>query len=175
MRSNDINQTPVDVPVSGNVLTNDYDLEGNSQTVTSALADTDGDGLVDDPLTVGTATAIYGTNDAGTVVPAGTITLNANGTYTYVPAAGFTGTVPVVYTVTDNNVMPATDSATLTIEVTQDTPEVNDPPLAQDDTASTEAGTPVSGERAAERQRPGRRPDPRDHGDRGHGRRRAGG
>ena len=48
MRSNDINQTPVNVPVSGNVLTNDYDLEGNSQTVTSALADTDGDGLVDD-------------------------------------------------------------------------------------------------------------------------------
>ena len=109
------------------------------------------------------------------MVPAGTITLNANGTYTYVPAAGFTGTVPVVYTATDNNVMPATDSATLTIEVTKDTPDVNDPPLAQDDTASTEAGTPVSGERAAERQRPGRRPDPRDRGDRGHGRRRAGG
>ncbi|QLQ08006.1 MAG: cadherin-like domain-containing protein [Anaerolineae bacterium] len=78
------------------------------------------------------------------MVPAGTITLNANGTYTYIPALNFTGTVPVEYTITDDNTQPATDSATLTIKVVADTP-ANDPPVAQDDTASTEQGTPVDG------------------------------
>ena len=141
---NDINQTPMNVPVGGNVLTNDSDAQGNSQTVTGALVATDVDGLVDDPLTIGVATAIYGTNDAKAVVPAGTLTLNANGTYTYVPASGFTGTVPAVYTATDNNVLPASDTATLTIEVIADRPLVNDPPVAQDDTNRTEQNTPVS-------------------------------
>ncbi len=143
---NDINQTPVNVPVGGNVLTNDYDLEGDGQTVTSALADTDGDGQVDDPLPLSTPTAIYGTDNSGNIVPAGTITLNPDGTYTYTPAPNFTGTVPLIYTITDDNPLaPATDSATLRIEVVGDTPSVNDPPVAQDDTASTEQGVPVSG------------------------------
>jgi uncharacterized repeat protein (TIGR01451 family) len=142
---NDINQTPVNVPVGGNVLTNDYDLEGDNQTVISALADTDGDGQVDDNLPIGVATPIYATGNDGNVVPAGTITLNPDGTYTYTPATDFTGTVPVVYTLTDDNTLPATDTATLTIEVVGDTPSQNDPPVAQDDTASTEQGVPVSG------------------------------
>ncbi|QLQ08005.1 MAG: tandem-95 repeat protein [Anaerolineae bacterium] len=141
---NDINQTPVNVPVSGDVLTNDFDLEGDTQTVTGALADTDGDGLVDDVLPVGVATAVYGVDLTGAIVPAGTITLNGDGSYTYTPAPNFTGTVPVEYTITDDNATPATDSATLTIKVVADTP-ANDPPVAQDDTASTEQGTPVDG------------------------------
>ena len=134
----------MNVTMGGNVLTNDSDAQGNAQTVTGALVATDGDGLVDDPLTIGVATAIFGTNDAGAVVAAGTLTLNANGTYTYVPASGFMGTVPAVYTITDNNVLPASDTATLTIEVIADQPLLNDPPVAQDDTNTTEQDTPVS-------------------------------
>jgi uncharacterized repeat protein (TIGR01451 family) len=141
---NDINQTPMNVPVSGNVLTNDSDLQGDSQTVTAALADTDGDGLANETLTVGVATPIFGTNDGGAIVAAGSLTLNANGTYTYVPASGFVGTVPAVYTITDSNVLPASDTATLTIEVLADRPLLNDPPVAQDDTNTTEENVPVT-------------------------------
>ena len=142
---NDINQTPVNVPVSGDVLTNDYDLEDDNQTVTSALIASNPDGVVNDPLTLGIPTPLYGTNNDGNIVFAGTIRLNPDGTYTYAPALDFTGTVPVEYTITDDNTLPATDSATLTIEVVSDTPNQNDPPVAQDDTASTEPGVPVSG------------------------------
>ena len=68
---NDINQTPFNVPANGNVLTNDNDPQGDTQTVTSALADTDGDGSVDDVLPLGVATPVYGVNDANTLVVAG--------------------------------------------------------------------------------------------------------
>ena len=44
---NDINQTPQGVPVDGNLLTNDSDAEGDNQTVTDPLFDTDGDGMVE--------------------------------------------------------------------------------------------------------------------------------
>jgi uncharacterized membrane protein len=98
---NDINQTPMNVTVGGNVLTNDSDAQGNSQTVTGALVATGADGVVNDPLVIGVSTPIFGTNDAGAIVAAGSLTLNANGTYTYVPASGFLGTVPAVYTITD--------------------------------------------------------------------------
>ncbi len=142
---NDINQTPVNVPVSGNVLTNDNDPQGDTQTVTSALADTDGDGSVDDNLPLGTSTTIFGTNNANMVVVAGTVTLNANGTYTYTPALNYQGTVPFAYTVTDNNPSPATDRATVAIEVIPNSvPGVNEPPVANDDTNTTEQDVTVS-------------------------------
>gem|GEM_PF-3100533 len=141
---NDINQTPVNEPVDGNVLTNDFDQQGDGQTVTSATyMDAAGDQVA---LTPGTETTIYGYDDDGTIVEAGTITLNADGSYDYVPATDFTGTIPLEYTITDDNATsPATDSATLTIEVTEDNPDENDPPLAQDDTDITEEGVTVDG------------------------------
>uniref|UniRef100_UPI0035943CA9 Ig-like domain-containing protein n=1 Tax=Haliscomenobacter sp. TaxID=2717303 RepID=UPI0035943CA9 len=143
---NDINQTPINIPASGNVLTNDTDPQGDNQTVTSARADTDGDGLVDDNLPLGVATTIYGLNDAGVVVVAGQVTLNVNGSYTYTPATGFTGDVPFTYTATDNNISPASDNATVTIEVIPlSTPGTNEPPVANDDTNTTEKDTNVSG------------------------------
>jgi large repetitive protein len=172
---NDINQTPMNVPVGGNVLTNDVDAQGHNQTVTSALADTDGDGLVDDALTVGTPTAVYGTDRDGNVALAGTITLNADGTYTYVPAANFTGTLPLEYTITDDNVLAATDSATLSIKVFADYPGVNDPPVALGRHEHDEAGRAGVGERAGQRQRPGRGPADGDGRAGGHGRGRGGG
>ncbi|NIG51957.1 gliding motility-associated C-terminal domain-containing protein [Chitinophaga sp. Cy-1792] len=65
-----------DVAVSGNVTTNDYDPDG-------------------DALTVNT-TPVSGPAN-------GTVQLNANGTFTYTPAAGFTGTDKFVYTVCDTH------------------------------------------------------------------------
>ena len=55
--------------------------------------------------TVGSAVAISGV---------GTITLNANGSYSFVPAANYTGSIPVItYTVSDGN--GGTDTSTLTL------------------------------------------------------------
>ena len=144
---NDINQTPVNVPVSGDVSTNDYDPQGDNQTITSALADTDGDGLVDDNLPLGVTTTIYGTDDDGNLVIAGTINLSNNGTYLFTPATDFSGDVPFEYTVTDDNsISTSTDDATVAIEVIPASdPTNNEPPVANDDTQTTEQGIPVNG------------------------------
>ena len=89
---------------------------------TSVLAnDTDPDG---DTLTITDATT-----------PAeGTVAVKDDGTITYTPATGFTGTDTFDYTVTDGI---ATDTATVTVAV------ANAAPTADDDTASTETNTPV--------------------------------
>lgn len=70
----------------------------------------------------------------GNTQPAhGALTLNPDGTYSYVPATGFSGTDTFQYTVTDTTGTVAT--ATVTVVV---------PPTAKDDTASTAANTPVT-------------------------------
>jgi VCBS repeat-containing protein len=76
-------------PVSGNVLTNDTDPEGNTQTVATQNI----------------------TNSQGTFV------LNANGTYTFTAAAGYSGSVQYTYTVCDNGTPSACDTATIHILV----------------------------------------------------------
>ncbi|MBL7813193.1 MAG: DUF2341 domain-containing protein, partial [Bacteroidetes bacterium] len=72
---NDINQTLKNVAVSGQVLTNDEDPEGNIMTVTTT------------PL----ANPVHGS-----------VTLNSNGTYTYTPAANYVGNDSFRYRVCDN-------------------------------------------------------------------------
>jgi gliding motility-associated-like protein/uncharacterized repeat protein (TIGR01451 family) len=75
-----------DVPVSGNVLTNDSDPEHGVLTATLVTGPTHG-----------------------------TLQLNADGTFTYTPAAGFTGTDSYVYNACDDK--GACTPATATIEV----------------------------------------------------------
>ena len=139
MAENDMNQTPQDVDVSGNILTNDTDEEGDGQTVQSAT----GLNAMGNPITIpvdGTPTSVYDENG----VLAGTIAINPDGSYDYDPAPTFTGEVPVEYVVVDDN--GATDTATLAIEVMpSDDPTQNDPPVANDDTNTTEIDTDVSG------------------------------
>lgn len=77
--------------INGNVLQNDSDPQGHTQTVT--------------PQTV-------------TVPNVGTLTLNSNGTYSFVPAGGFTGPVQFPYTVCDNGTPQACSQATLYLLVT---------------------------------------------------------
>ena len=80
--------------------------------IDSATIDLDGDG-VQDNLPIGQSTQI--TNNSGD--PIGTFLLNDNGTFTFDPANGFTGSVPpIAYNiVNDNN---TEDSSTLNITVT---------------------------------------------------------
>ena len=64
---------------------------------------------------------------AGEVVllSAGTATLNADGTITFTPDAGFNGAVDFGYTISDGT---ATDTANVRVVID----DVNDPPVAQD-------------------------------------------
>ncbi|HMG48576.1 MAG TPA: Ig-like domain-containing protein [Allosphingosinicella sp.] len=104
--------------VSGNVLTNDTDVDG-------------------EPLTVANPGTYVGTY--------GTLTLAANGSYTYTPGAaaqgldtGEVGQDVFTYTASDGT---ASDTATLTVSVNG----LNDAPVANDDTAATDENTSVSG------------------------------
>ncbi|KEF40833.1 MAG: hypothetical protein ER33_14890, partial [Cyanobium sp. CACIAM 14] len=75
---------------------------------------------------------------ATTIAGVGSLTINANGTYSFTPAANYFGPVPVVtYVLTDG--LGPTVSSTLTLSVTP----VNDPPVAVNDLASTTINTPV--------------------------------
>ena len=109
----DVATTPEDTPVSGNLLTNDHDPEGNPIAVTG--------------FEVGGSS--YHPGDTATIPDVGTILIDGNGDYTFTPAADWNGQVPTItYTVSDgNDGGPVT--STLDIEVTP----VDDPPAAGSD------------------------------------------
>jgi VCBS repeat-containing protein len=111
-----VNQAPVaeadavatseDTAVTYNVLGNDTDIDGDSLTVSS--------------VTDGTS---------------GTVTINADGTLTYTPSAGFVGTDSFTYTVSDGQ----GGTATATVSVT-----VNDAPVAVEEAVATNADSSVT-------------------------------
>ena len=122
----DTRETPEDTPVSGNVLENDSDPDGDSLTVTTFTMP----GLAD-PIPVGP--------DGGTAtIPGvGTITIHPNGEYTFTPVPDWNGTVPPIsYTVSDGN-KGGTSTSTLIITVT---PVVDITP----DEVETHAGDPIT-------------------------------
>ncbi|WP_025901436.1 Ig-like domain-containing protein, partial [Tatumella sp. UCD-D_suzukii] len=107
--------------VSGNVLTNDTDKDGDTLTVTQFTVD-------GQTLTAGQTATINGV---------GTLTIGSDGTYTFTPVTGYTGAVPSAnYTITDGQ---ATASATLSFSA------INTPPVANNDTATAKENTAVSG------------------------------
>ena len=97
------------------MLTNDYDLEGDTQTVTTTTLTNAGQG---------------------------TVVFNTNGTYTFTPEPSFVGTTTFTYTVCDNGTPIACDTATLTIEVLP-VVDGDNTVTAVDDTATTEGTNPV--------------------------------
>jgi CshA-type fibril repeat protein len=107
-----------DTPVSGNVLTDgtdDSDVDGNTLTITEFKLN----GVSYNP---GTTASIPGV---------GTIVVSTSGSYTFTPAAGYTGAVPDIdYTISDGN--GGSDVGRLSITVLN----VNDPPQAADDVFS---------------------------------------
>ena len=115
----DVNLTYDDVPVTGQVLANDNDAEGDALTVTGTIdIDTNGDGIFDATRPVGVLTTVGGVNaDGGAVPNAGTVIQNPNGTYTFDPVPGFTGKVEYSYTVCDNGVPISCEATRVTIRV----------------------------------------------------------
>ncbi|WP_225783760.1 DUF5801 repeats-in-toxin domain-containing protein [Xenophilus sp. Marseille-Q4582] len=93
--------TLVNNPVSGNVLANDVDPDGDPLTVTTFSVPGVGE---------------FNAGDTATVPGIGTIVIDSQGNYTFTPAAGYEGAVPpVTYTVSDGE--GGTDTAQLDITV----------------------------------------------------------
>ena len=85
-------------------------------TVTGFTIDTNGDGTPE----------AFTPGQTATIPGVGTLTIGANGAYTFTPAANYAGPIPVAtYTISDGT---ATDTATLTL-----TMGANTPPVATDD------------------------------------------
>ena len=107
---NDSATTDEGQPVGINVLANDTDPDGDPLTI-SSLDTTSANG--------------------------GTISDNGDGTVTYTPADGFTGTDTFNYHISDGN--GGTDDARVTVTVN----DVNEAPNARNDSATTDEGQPV--------------------------------
>ena len=125
----DANTVNQDSTGTGNVLANDLDPDGLSPAVTT-------------PLTNQTVSGVD--EDGNPVANAGTLTLNTDGTYTFEPASGFTGTVTQAYTICDAAIPAiACDDAELIIDVI---PSSGNTTFANDDAVMTDAGVTVSGD-----------------------------
>ncbi len=109
---NDENSTWINTPVSGNVTTNDFDPQGDNQTFQSFL-NQDGSGTA---ITSGATVSGVDAN-GNTVTNAGTLTWGSDGSYTFTPATGFTGTVSIPYQTCDNGTPQACAIAYLDITV----------------------------------------------------------
>ena len=109
-----VEDIPLNVPASSGVLTNDFDI--------------DGDALI--AILVSTTTN-------------GTLTLNTNGAFVYLPSTNFHGTDHFTYRATDG--IATSEVATVTITVLP----ANDPPIASDDSYALDEDTmlliPVTG------------------------------
>ena len=112
----DINTVAEDVSLNvlaaQGLLANDTDIDGDALSVSKfTIAGVTGDIAVGTPYTI----------------PAGTITINADGSYVFVPANNFNGAVPTItYTVVDVNGGSATSTLNITVTAVNDIPLVTD-------------------------------------------------
>ncbi|HIF9463337.1 TPA: Ig-like domain-containing protein, partial [Photobacterium damselae] len=122
-----VNVTPVnDAPVGENVTTETQ--EETAVTGQLIATDVDGDNLTFKP----------GTNPEN-----GSVTINADGSWEYVPNTDFNGEDSFTVVVDDGN--GGTDTITVTVNVTP----VNDAPVGEDVTAETQEDTAVTGQLTA--------------------------
>ncbi|SHN32440.1 Ig-like domain-containing protein, partial [Chitinophaga sp. CF418] len=123
-----VNITVSPVAPANNAPTGTGDTKTTEQDtpVNGAVSGTDPDGDV--------LTFTKGTDPAH-----GSVVVNADGTYTYTPAAGYTGTDNFNIVISDGK--GGTTTVTVNITVTAKT---STPPVAADDKAETKANTPVT-------------------------------
>ena len=96
-----VNDGPIavteDTPASGNVLTNDSDVDGPALSVTQ--------------FTIAGDATIYAAGSTASIAGVGSLLINADGSFTFTPAANYNGPVPTAtYTLSDGSL---TDTATL--------------------------------------------------------------
>ncbi len=101
--------TPLTVAAASGVLANDTDAQNNTLTASVVAGPT-----------------------------SGTLTLNANGSFTYTPNANFSGTDTFTYRASDGSLNSANTTVTITVA------PVNDPPVAVNDSYSTTTDTALT-------------------------------
>lgn len=134
----DINQTPINTPVDGDVLTND---KGEGLTVTQ-LGYYDDQGNLQSIGLNNIATTVTVYTKGSHPVKTGYIVINPDGTYTFTPETDYVGGVPLHYTVTDAKNM--SDEANLDIEVLPTLSFEEHAPVAQNDVVYTKKNTLIS-------------------------------
>ena len=107
----DVGVTFVGTPLTLNVLVNDSDTQNDTLAITTF-----------------------------TQPQNGSVTNNGDGSFTYTPNAGFTGTDTFTYTLSDGRGGSATGIVTITVNVAS---AGNNPPVVSDDTVTTVVGTPI--------------------------------
>lgn len=138
----DVNQTPENTPVNGNVLTNDG---GDGIKVTEIMIrDSNGDKITVTVPPMGSVTEnVYVLDENNDWEKAGTLEIDSEGDYTFTPEDGFTGNVPMEYAIEDENGQK--DNTTLNIEVIPVyNPSKNNAPIAQDDAYTTIEGEEIT-------------------------------
>ncbi|SEC01422.1 protein of unknown function [Tenacibaculum sp. MAR_2009_124] len=115
---NDFINTNKGQAVQSNVLTNDFDIQGDIQTVNA--------------IPVGNPTN-------------GTVNLSSNGAFTYQPNPGFSGQDSFTYEVCDDNVIQECSTAIVFIEVLPDVSSQNEAPIANTDTGVTLVNVNLTG------------------------------
>jgi len=108
-------QTDEDTTLTGNVLSNDTDIDSTTLTVTGFSVDTDNDGTAES----------FSAGDTALITGAGSLTLNSDGSYTFVPVADWDGSVPsVTYAVSDGDGGTAAGVLDITVDAVADTPNL---------------------------------------------------
>ncbi len=109
--------TPEEITLTGNILSNDVDPDGDALSVTNFIVN----GVTHSAGTIATISNV------------GSLQINSNGNLTFTPVLNYTGTVPTIsYSVSDGT---GTANATIIITVTP----VNDAPFASNDVSFTTA------------------------------------
>ncbi|MEZ0538337.1 Ig-like domain-containing protein [Fibrella arboris] len=108
--TSDIANTNVNVPATGNVLTNDIDPQGS-------------------PLTASVITQ----------PTAGTVSMLSDGTYVYTPPTDFTGTTGFCYSVTNSAGLSSSACVSINVNPVP-SPTANDRPIANNDNTQTTSG-----------------------------------
>ena len=136
----DENSTLQAMPVAGDVSTNDFDLEGDMQDFETFL-NQDGSGT-----SIASGDTLSGVDTAGNVISnAGTLTFTTTGKYIFTPDSGFIGTVQIPYSICDDGIPKACDTAILTINVVPDDGNTTNTVVANNDENIT-WGDPVHGD-----------------------------
>lgn len=136
--------------VKGNFLENDSDPEMDEMDIQAFSFDSDGDGEADSLTTAfGQPVTVAGVNRYGRPdAEAGTLTVQAGGSFMFTPASGFAGEVSLAYSVCDDfeGAYKSCTDATVKIRIVEnENATANKPPFAGDDYHSTFINVPVTG------------------------------
>lgn len=127
----DVNTVLQNQTGTGSVMTNDLDPDDLKPTVTTTF----------------TNQSIAGVDENGNLVSnAGALTLNSDGTYSFIPTAGFTGVLSQPYTICNAEAPAICDDSELIINVL---PNTNNTTFANDDAVVTDTGVTINNDISA--------------------------